>query len=94
MMNYINEKLGKLRLSNGANRLQFNMDDAGHFQGSMNHAAQKYHEEDFVVVILEAMEELGYYFRFQYDDETVSDNLWGSRSYTAKELFMFHKMQD
>ncbi|KAL9187618.1 hypothetical protein ACHAXT_005996 [Thalassiosira profunda] len=65
----------------------------GHFHSTMNHNAQKYHEEDFVVVILEAMEELGYYFRFQYDAEAFSTKMTGD-SYTAKELFIFHKMQE
>ena len=92
MVTYVNEKLQKLRLSNGANRLQFAMNNAGHFFGTMNHNAQKYHEEDFVCVMLEAMEELGFYFRFQYDAESFSTKVTGD-SYTAKELFIFHKMQ-
>lgn len=93
MVTYVNEKLQKLRLSNGANMLQFKMNNVGHFHGSMNHNAQKYHEEDFVCVVLEAMEELGYYFRFQYDAETFSTKMTGD-SFTSKELFIFHKMQE
>lgn len=93
MADYINSKLRCLRLAGSANRLQFNMNNLGHFYGEMNHEAQKYHEEDFVVVILEAMEELGYYFRFQYDAEAFSTKMTGD-SYTSKELFIFHKMQD
>lgn len=93
MVDYVNEKLRALRLTSGANRLQFKMDDYGHFRGVMNHQAQKHHEEDFVVVMLEAMEELGYHFRFQYDAETFSTKMTGD-SYTSKELFIFHKMQD
>lgn len=93
MVTYVNEKLQKLRLSNGANMLQFKMNNVGHFHGSMNHNAQKYHEEDFVCVMLEAMEELGYYFRFQYDAETFSTKMTGD-SFTSKELFIFHKMQE
>ncbi|KAL7533377.1 hypothetical protein ACHAXR_005192 [Thalassiosira sp. AJA248-18] len=90
MVNYVNEQLRGLRLTNEANMLQFNMNQFGHFYGRMNHAAQKYHEEDFVVIMLEAMEELGYYFRFQYDAEASSTKITGD-SYTAKELFIFHK---
>ena len=93
MVTYVNNKLQGLNLTNGANRLQFDMDSFGHFHGSMNHNSQKYHEEDFVVVILEAMEEIGYYFRFQYDAEAFSTKLTGD-SYTAKELFIFHKIQE
>ena len=93
MVTYVNEKLQKLRLTNGANMLQFKMDNVGHFHGAMNHNAQKYHEEDFVCVMLEAMEELGYYFRFQYDAETFSTKMTGD-SFTSKELFIFHKMQE
>ena len=93
MVTYVNEKLQKLRLSNGANMLQFKMNNVGHFHGSMNHNAQKYHEEDFVCVMLEAMEELGYYFRFQYDAETFSTKMTGD-SFTSKELFIFHKIQE
>ena len=92
MVDYVNSMLQGLRLTPGAKRLQFEMDNYGHYHGSMNHEAQKHHEEDFVVVILEAMEELGYYFRFQYDAETFSTKMTGD-SYTAKELFIFHKVQ-
>ena len=93
MVTYVNEKLQRLRLSNGANRLQFAMNNAGHFFGTMNHNAQKYHEEDFVCAMLEAMEELGYFFRFQYDAESFSTKVTGD-SYTAKELFIFHRKQE
>lgn len=93
MVDLINQKLKGLRLTQNANRLQFSMDNFGHYHGNMNHNAQKYYEEDFVVIILEAMEELGYYFRFQYDAEAFSMKMTGD-SYTAKELFMFHKMEE
>jgi len=93
MVDYVNSKLQGLRLAKDANRLHFSMDNFGHFHGRMNHMAQKYHEEDFVVVVLEAMEELGYYFRFQYDAESFSTKITGD-SYTAKELFIFHKIQE
>lgn len=93
MAAYINGKLQGLRLIKNANSLQFKMSNTGHFRGTMNHEAQKHHEEDFVVVILEAMEELGYYFRFQYDAESFSVKVTGD-SHTSKELFIFHKMQD
>mmetsp|Transcript_16156 Transcript_16156/g.34921 ORF Transcript_16156/g.34921 Transcript_16156/m.34921 type:complete len:239 (-) Transcript_16156:107-823(-) len=95
MVACINGKLQGLRLINSANRLQFNINNTGHFHGTMNHEAQKHHEEDFVVAILEAMEELGYYFRFQYDAEAFSTKMFiGGDSYTSKELFIFHKVQE
>ena len=56
MVDYVNSKLQGLRLSHGANKLQFSLDNFGHFLGPMNHEAQKHYEEDFVVIILEAME--------------------------------------
>lgn len=93
MVDHINQKLNAVQLSDGANRLQFKMNTIRHFSGPMNHHAQKHHEEDFVVAILEAMEELGYYFRFQYDAETFSTKMSGD-SYTAKELFVFHRKRD
>lgn len=93
MVAYVNGKLRGLRLITNANTLQFKMNNTGHFHGTMNHEAQKHHEEDFVVVILAAMEELGYYFRFQYDTESFSQKVTGD-SQTSRELFIFHKMQD
>ena len=89
MISFINEKLNKLKLVKGANLLQFNFDKCGHFYGAMNHVSQKVHEEDFVVVLLEAMEILGWHFRFQYDSEFYSMNAVKS---TMKEMFIFHRM--
>jgi len=93
MVAVINSKLNGLRLVQGAKQLQFRMNNVGHFRGAMNHEAQKHHEEDFIVVILEAMEELGYYFRFQYDAESFSTKITGD-SFTSKELFIFHKVEE
>ena len=67
MISYINEKLSLLNVISGAIPPQFNMDSKGHFCEPMDYQYYKHHEEDFVVVVLEAMEMLGWYFRFQYD---------------------------
>ena len=88
MISTINQKIRRLQLVQGANRLQFNLNQNGHFYGAMNHVAQKIHEEDFVVAILEAMEQLGWHFRFQYDSEFSS-----AAAFTGKELFIFHRME-
>jgi hypothetical protein len=56
----------------------------------MNHDHQKYHEEDITVAIMDIMEILGYSFKFQYDSEMSSAKVNGS-SFTAREMFVFHK---
>ena len=55
MADYVNYKLQKLLISTRANILQFDMDIYGRFIGRMNNEALIIHEEDFLVVILEAM---------------------------------------
>ena len=55
MADYVNYKLQKLLISPRANILQFDMDIYGRFIGRMNNEALIIHEEDFLVVILEAM---------------------------------------
>ena len=70
--------------------MQFKVDAAGHYEAIMNHNFQKYHEEDAVVVILDAMEEFGWEFRFQYDTESFSSRVGGS-SVSRNEQFIFHK---
>merc|ERR1712151_807996 len=62
----------------------------GHFTAEMNHDFQKYNEEDAMCVILDAMEQMGWTFRFQYDSETYSAKFSGS-SMTSRELFLFSK---
>merc|ERR1712038_1715557 len=50
----------------------------------------KYREEDYTVCILDAMESLGWSYKFQYDSENYSQKFTGN-SYTKKECFLFHK---
>jgi len=90
MIGVVNQKLACLRLTGGANRIAFNVDQYGHYFCPMNHAFQKYHEEDAIVCILDAMEILGWTFRFQYDTELSSSRTSGA-SMTSRELFLFHK---
>ena len=91
VINLVNQRLGLLRLARGANRINFKMDPFGHFAAEMNHDFQKYHEEDAVVCILDIMQELGYQFKFQYDQEIHSERMTGSSS-TKREVFVFTKM--
>lgn len=86
----VNSNLHQFKLAQGCNRPQFQLDSAGHYYAQMNHNAQKHHEEDIVVIILDTMEGFGWNFRFQYDVENHSEKLGGS-SYTKKECFIFHK---
>ena len=88
LIDFINSRLGIIRLASGANGVQFKMDSYGHFIAQMNHNYQKYHEEDAVVCILDAMEELGYEFKFEYDQ--VISSMTGS-SVTKREVFVFNK---
>ena len=90
MINLINQRVGLLRLVSAAGKLTFRMDSYGHFAANMNHDFQKFHEEDAVVAILDIMQELGFDFKFQYDQEVHSDKVTGS-SYTKREVFVFNK---
>ena len=90
MINLINQRVGLLRLVSAAGKLTFRMDSYGHFAANMNHDFQKFHEEDAVVAILDIMQELGFDFKFQYDQEIHSDKVTGS-SYTKREVFVFNK---
>jgi len=93
----VNSMLRQLRLGDGASCLQFDLDDFGHFTGKMNREAQEHHEEDFTVVILEVMQQLGWSFRFQYEaDESLSQRFTGQTGDSRtppKELFIFHRTQ-
>ena len=86
----VNQALASLRYTNGANRVAFGADKAGHYFASMNHNCQKYHEEDVICCILDTMEILGWNFRFQYDSESSSQKVSGA-SFTSRELFIFHR---
>ncbi|KAL3785816.1 hypothetical protein ACHAWO_007993 [Cyclotella atomus] len=85
MVNLINNNLRQLKLVHGANMLQFSLNSSGHFYGATNNAAQRVHEEDFIVIILETMELLGWCLKVQYDR---SPGGW------QKELFVFHRMSE
>ena len=89
-INLINQRVGLLRLAASATKLTFRLDNFGHFAAEMNHDFQKYHEEDAVVAILDIMQELGYDFKFQYDQEIHSEKVTGS-SYTKREVYVFTK---
>ncbi len=89
-INQINQRVGMIRLAGGAKRIHFEMDNFGHFAATLNHDFQKYHEEDAIVAILDIMQEMGYDFKFQYDQEVYSEKMNGS-SFTKREVFVFNK---
>jgi len=80
MVSSINDKLQRLNVVQGANCLQFKINNRGHFYGSINKMAQRVHEEDFDVIILEAMGILGWHLKIHYDCDT------------PKKLFLFQRM--
>mmetsp|Transcript_12418 Transcript_12418/g.29317 ORF Transcript_12418/g.29317 Transcript_12418/m.29317 type:complete len:244 (+) Transcript_12418:372-1103(+) len=93
----INAKLRQLLINGGANCLQFTLENNGHFIGKMNHQAQEYYEEDFTVVILDALQQLGWSFRLRYEaEESHSHRLTcqtgDSVTLPPKEVFMFNRM--
>eukprot|EP00978_Attheya_sp_CCMP212_P002307 scaffold4769_cov45-Attheya_sp.AAC.2 len=90
IINAINQGLASIQYTPKANRPAFGRNTQGHYYAEMNHVCQKHHEEDIIVSILDVMEILGWTFKFQYDSESSSAKVSGS-SFTARELFMFHK---
>ena len=88
---FINQKLAQIRSFGSAGTLQFRLNGEGHYFAVMNDDYQKYNEEDGLVFILDAMEEMGYNFRFQYDAEFFSNKGFGGNSLTKQEIFIFHK---
>ena len=93
MMKLINQVLkSNIHVSSGANVLQFQMDEHGHYKAFMNHESQKHHEEDFVVSIMDIMEQCGWTFRFQYDTSIMSQYATHG-SMTDREMFVFQKEQ-
>mmetsp|Transcript_12903 Transcript_12903/g.24232 ORF Transcript_12903/g.24232 Transcript_12903/m.24232 type:complete len:127 (+) Transcript_12903:49-429(+) len=90
LVDAINRRLGIIHLKSGASNLQFKLDEYGHYSAPMNHEYQKHHEEDAVVAILDLMEEQGYNFKFQYDQEIMSVKFAGD-SITKREVFIFNR---
>ena len=86
----INQRLATIRGIGKAGVLRFGMDGEGHYSAQMNHDAQKYREDDYMVCIFDALEQLGWTFKFQYDSEFTSIKAF-SGSVTRKECFLFHK---
>mmetsp|Transcript_10443 Transcript_10443/g.14759 ORF Transcript_10443/g.14759 Transcript_10443/m.14759 type:complete len:123 (-) Transcript_10443:229-597(-) len=89
-INIINQSLQSLRLAKKSKPLHFQLDEYGHYATAMNHDFQKYHEEDAVCAILDVMENLGFDFKFQYDQELYSEKITG-QSFTKREVFIFKK---
>lgn len=85
----INKRLGSIQLVRGAARIQFAINGSRHYAADINHDFQKYHEEDALAAIMDVMEEWGYDFKFEYDQELHSEKMNGS-SMTKREVFIFH----
>ena len=86
----INAKLGSIQLVRGAKPIQFAINGTTrHYAVDINHDFQKYHEEDALAAIMDVMEEWGYDFKFEYDQELHSEKMNGS-SMTKREVFIFH----
>eukprot|EP00522_Entomoneis_paludosa_P008903 CAMPEP_0172450812 /NCGR_PEP_ID=MMETSP1065-20121228/9038_1 /TAXON_ID=265537 /ORGANISM="Amphiprora paludosa, Strain CCMP125" /LENGTH=139 /DNA_ID=CAMNT_0013202649 /DNA_START=126 /DNA_END=545 /DNA_ORIENTATION=- len=87
----LNDRLAtQVHHTGSAQVLRFDILD-GHYYAAMNHDYQKYHEEDAVAVICDCMEEMGWFFKFQYDSTIRSDKASGSSSTTNREIMVFHK---
>ena len=85
----INLQLRQLCLDDDANCLEFTLDSSGHFTGKMNHEAQEHFEEDFTVVILDVMQQLGWTFRHSHGLTGQAGDSFAS----SKEVFIFNRMQ-
>jgi len=88
MIDTINRHLGAIRYCATANPLKFTKDDKSHYVVEMNHDCQKYHEEDALAAIFDAMEVLGWGFRFQY----ASQYQTSASSHTFRDIFIFAKL--
>jgi len=80
----INLKLAELQLTNGANRVQFRLDQC-HYHAELNTKFQEHHEMEAVLAIKDMFEELGWLFTIHYPSQDAS-KLLGEES----ELFVFH----
>ena len=82
----VNRMMQRISVKSNSLIPNFRINDYGHYYAPMNHESQKHHEEDFVVVIFDVMETMGYTFRFQYDTE-----IGGNDRVTSREMFVFQK---
>ena len=86
----INQRLAKMPRTQVSNVLTFKANNLKQYYAEMNHAFQKYHEEDAVACVLDVMDEHGWIFCFQHDTASSSTKVtWSSE--TSCELFVFHK---
>jgi PDZ domain len=88
MVDTVNRHLGAIRYCATANPLKFTKDDKAHYVVEMNHDCQKYHEEDALAAVFDAMEVLGWGFRFQYASQYQTSN----SSHTFRDIFIFAKL--
>lgn len=92
MIASINGLLQEVSLVREATQISFAPSGAnGHWTATMNHDYQKYNEEDAVCAILDAMEMMGWSFKFQYDQDLSSTKVLSGSSLTSREIFIFHR---
>lgn len=88
MIDTVNRHLSSIRYGASANPLKFTKDSLNHYAVEMNHDCQKYHEEDALAAVFDALEVLGWGFRFQYASNYQSSNT----SATSRDIFIFAKL--
>jgi hypothetical protein len=87
----VNKRMTTIKYVTAANKPVFKIDKNHHYHAPINHGCQKHNEEDIVVAIIDAMEDLGWTFKFQYDTSVKSNRITEGSSETSRELFLFQK---
>lgn len=81
----------EIKLVKDTKPLQLRQNESATWYADMDHNFQKYHEEDAVAAVMDAMAMAGWKFRFQYDSELNSSKLAGSSSFSRREMFVFEQ---
>lgn len=88
----VNQRMSSIKYVTAASKPVFKIDKNHHYHAPINHDCQKNNEEDIVAAIIDAMEELGWTFKFQYDASVKSDQMKiGGSTETNRELYLFQK---
>jgi hypothetical protein len=90
LINVINQSLNGITYATKSTHVVFKRDVNMHYSASINHECQKHNEEDVVTAILDAMEIMGWTFKFQYDTQINSVRV-ANASTSSRELFIFQK---
>ena len=72
LMTLVNEAVAmNVKYAGHSKLLTFAMPREGHYYASMNHDFAKKHEEDAICILLDVLEENGWYLNSQYDYVTT-----------------------